>query len=105
MHRKEGEKDDLAIYSKKKCQRQLELIGLVKEEMYTVTEMAKQIKVSRRTILRYLKDLQQKGYVIKEREWHLNYQNKKKLFGAVSNVADDRSTVSTFSTVSLGSRF
>lgn len=63
--------------ARKKCQRQLELIGLVKEEMYTVTEMAKQIKVSRRTILRYLKDLQQKGYVIKEREWHLNYQNKK----------------------------
>lgn len=63
--------------ARKKCQRQLELIGLVKEEMYTVTEMAKQVKVSRRTILRYLKDLQQKGYVIKEREWHLNYQNKK----------------------------
>lgn len=63
--------------ARKKCQRQLELIGLLKEEIYTVTELAKQIKVSRRTILRYLNDLQQKGYVIKGQEWQINYQNKK----------------------------
>ncbi|WP_413537603.1 HTH domain-containing protein [Enterococcus malodoratus] len=58
----------------KKCQRHLQLIELLKKERYTVAELAKQTKVSRRTILRYLDELQRKKYVTKDNYWRIDWR-------------------------------
>ncbi|MGM0167517.1 hypothetical protein IGI39_002501 [Enterococcus sp. AZ135] len=57
-----------------KTQRYLQLIELVKREQYTVPEMARQTRVSIRTVMRSLEELRQKGYVIKEKSWRIDRQ-------------------------------
>lgn len=59
--------------TRKKCQRQLQLIELLQKECYCVSELAAKIKVSSKTILRDLRELQQKNYVIKKKLWQINW--------------------------------
>lgn len=60
---------------RKKTQGYLQLLELINKEQYTITEMAKQLKVSIRTAMRYSDELQQKGYVIKGKPWRINRQH------------------------------
>ncbi|MBU5361575.1 hypothetical protein KQI58_10845 [Enterococcus raffinosus] len=55
-----------------KTQQHLRLLELINEEQYTVTEMAKQLRVSIKSAMRYSDELQQKGYVIKGKTWRIN---------------------------------
>lgn len=57
--------------AKKKCRRQLQLVELLQQKCYSVAELAKKTKVSTKTILRDLYELQKKDYVIKRRYWQL----------------------------------
>jgi len=53
--------------TRKKNQRQLQLIALLREERYTASELAKHMKISRKTILRYIDEMEQAGYLSKGR--------------------------------------
>lgn len=59
----------------KKEQRQLQLIELLKEECYTVKELMGRLGVSRKTVLRDLTGLQEKGYAKKMAQWQLDWSN------------------------------
>lgn len=59
----------------KKEQRQLQLIELLKEECYTVKELMGRLGVSRKTVLRDLNGLQEKGYAKKMAQWQLDWSN------------------------------
>lgn len=59
----------------KKTQRYLALLELIKEEQYKMTEMAKQLGISIKTVRRYISELEQKAYVIKENTWQINRQH------------------------------
>lgn len=62
--------------ARKKHQRHLQLITLLYKKSYSVTELARQTKVSSKTIRRDLTELRQKNYVIKRKYWMINYHQK-----------------------------
>ena len=60
--------------TRKKNQRQLQIISLLKDEKYTATELTKHIKTSRRTVLRYIEELEQAGYISKGKYYQIAWQ-------------------------------
>lgn len=73
--RKEGRRMIWQFMTGKKEQRQLQLIELLKKECYSVKELMERLGVSRKTVVRDLTALQEKGYAKKTTYWQLDWSN------------------------------
>lgn len=59
----------------KKTQRYLKLLELINDEQYKVTELAKRLEISIKTVRRSIGELEHKGYLIKDKPWRINRQH------------------------------
>ncbi|OTO76414.1 MULTISPECIES: HTH domain-containing protein [unclassified Enterococcus] len=67
--------------TRKKCQRQLQLLEWIQYSRYSVTELAEKMTVSRKTISRDIEELRQKNFLIKEKIWQINWQSEPNYLG------------------------
>lgn len=56
----------------KKTQRYLKLLELINDKQYKVTELAKKLEISKKTVRRSISELEHKGYIVKDKPWRIN---------------------------------
>ena len=67
--------------TRKKCQRQLQLLEWIQYSRYSVTELAEKMTVSRKTISRDIEELREKNFLIKEKIWQIKWQSEPNYLG------------------------